>query len=500
MSKAYSGFKFLLYISVGVFFFSCSKIDTTELGGDLIPAVDNVHTFDTTLTIITTQGFMNDSTRLSRTDNHVIGSVTNDPIFGTTTADLYLQLKPTFFPYRFGSSGDTIRGFGAGLDSVVLCLSFKGMYGDTLAPQHFSVYELNPATSNFVDSSYKLNFTPSVTPTNLIGQVTVEPLALKGYTYLANRRDSVNNQVRIKLSNSFAQNLYDSDSSAVGVNNAFYSDSTFKLYHKGFLIKAESSMGGNGLFYISLTDATTRLEVHYRKQNKGKVDTTYSSFPFIYSAGTNVTVSAHANNLKRDRSAAEITTSPAANVIYLQTTPGTYGKLSIPGLTGFPNSIIHRAEISVEQVLSSNPAQDQLLSPPSFLYLDLIDPSNAVGYKTIYYDLNPYDSYDPDNSSVTYFLPGSGIDYNYFGGRIKKKLDGSGNTISYYTFNISRYVQNMITKGTTNYDLRLSSPYALDYYSKVFAFNNSLAFGRVRVGGGNHPTQKMKLRIIYTKL
>lgn len=33
-------------------FFSCTKInEATELGDDLIPAVDNVNTFDTTLTV-----------------------------------------------------------------------------------------------------------------------------------------------------------------------------------------------------------------------------------------------------------------------------------------------------------------------------------------------------------------------------------------------------------------------------------------------------------------
>lgn len=489
-----------LFLIVLIINWSCSKIDTTDLGTDLIPAVDNVTTFDTTLLINATQGIANDSTRLAVNDNHLLGSINNDPLFGTSKADLYVQFKPTYFPYYFGSAGDTTSGFSSGLDSIVLCLSYRGMYGDTTIPQHFSVYSIDPNTSNFVDSSYKLNFKPNVTPTNLIGQVTVNPQSLREYTYLGVGKDSVNNQIRIKLSNSFAQALYNSDSSKAGISNAFYSDSAFKLFQKGFAIIADNGMGGNGLFYVNLSDVSTRLEIHFRKQNRGVIDTTYTSFPFVYIPSSTITRGAHATNLQRDRSASEFQNAPAANTLYIQTTPGTYATLSIPGLTGFPNSIIHRAEVIVEQVPSSNPLLDDILSPPGYLYLDIIDPSTGTGYKTIYYDLNPFDSYNPDNSTTNSFLPANGVDFTYYGGVIKFKKDYLGNTISHYNFNVSRYVQNLITKGSTNYQLRLSAPFQYDYYSKLFSFNNSLAFGRIRVGDGNNPNYKMRMRIIYSKI
>ncbi len=87
------------FIAIILFFnWGCTKIDTTTLGGDLIPAVDNVHTFADTLLITTTQGFFDDTSRVVYNELHPLGAITNDPLFGTTNADLYVQLKPGFFP------------------------------------------------------------------------------------------------------------------------------------------------------------------------------------------------------------------------------------------------------------------------------------------------------------------------------------------------------------------------------------------------------------------
>jgi len=47
-----TAFLFLAFINWG-----CSKLDTTDIGSDLLPAVDNVNTFDTVLTINTTQWY-----------------------------------------------------------------------------------------------------------------------------------------------------------------------------------------------------------------------------------------------------------------------------------------------------------------------------------------------------------------------------------------------------------------------------------------------------------
>jgi hypothetical protein len=88
----------ILSLSI-IFIWGCTKLDTTNLGGDLIPEVDNVNTFADTLDIITGSGIFDDSTKLSLTEEYALGKITNDPLIGGTEANLYLQLKPSYYPY-----------------------------------------------------------------------------------------------------------------------------------------------------------------------------------------------------------------------------------------------------------------------------------------------------------------------------------------------------------------------------------------------------------------
>lgn len=469
----------------------CTKIDTTTLGSDLIPVVDNVSTFADTLDITTSQGIFNDTSRVVYTDRHVLGSITNDPLFGKTTSDLYLQLKPPFFPYYFGNSGDTITHF----DSAVLCLSFHSFYGDTLMPQTFTVYEINNATTNFKDSSYRLDFLPDAGLGAQLGSVSIRPIEVRKFTYFkGSRKDSINNQIRIPLNSAFLQNTLlaelDTSFESTGI---YRSDSLFKNKIKGFAVMASGGMA-NGLFYIDLTSAATRLEVHYKKTNRGVADTSFSAFTF--SQGSTSSRSAQATHLARDRAGFPVS-APGNDMIYLQTTPGTYATLNVPGLSAYDNRIIHRAEIYMEQVPTGNPV-DQALLPPAYLYLDLVDtPSSANKFKPVYYDLSPNSFYNPDDS--IYFFPNGGIDFSYFGAYVRRKY-GSATPTYYYTFNVSRHVQHIVTNGLYNYPFRLYAPSRIRYSSYVMNYNNQLADGRVQLGSGTNSMYRMYMRVVYSKL
>jgi hypothetical protein len=176
--------KRILSIAIVAFLFSlifagCSKLDTTDIGSDLLPAVDNVTTFDTLLTINSTQGVFNtDSTKISNADDLVLGKINNDPLFGTTKADVYAQFKPTFYPYYYGNAGDTIVGY----DSVVLCLSYKGVWGDSTFPLQLQVKEVALNAAGLWDSvnqSKDINYAPATG--NLIGSTTVDIASLGNY-------------------------------------------------------------------------------------------------------------------------------------------------------------------------------------------------------------------------------------------------------------------------------------------------------------------------------
>jgi len=74
-------------------------------------------------------------------------------------------------------------------------------------------------------------------------------------------------------------------------------------------------------------------------------------------------------------------------------------------------------------------------------------------------------------------------------------------------------VQNVLTKQEPLHDLRLYTTQTAygriknvvlnntgPYVFATVNLNSKFAFGRVRVGGGNHPTQKMRLRLVYSKI
>ena len=102
-------------------------------------------------------------------------------------------------------------------------------------------------------------------------------------------------------------------------------------------------------------------------------------------------------------------------------------------------------------------------------------------------------------------------DFTYFGGLKKIADDGNGHQISQYVFNISRYVQSIVTKGSNNSTLRLKAPYTIinqtpytDRCNQMISpFNfplNVISEGGVKLNGTNNTTQRIRLHIIYSAL
>src|SRR6476660_2351237 len=93
----------LFSIAIAILFFisACTKIDSTTIGSGLIPPIDGVTTLDTTLDVYTNNFIdpLGDSAKVYKSDEHVIGVIKNDPLFGTTTATAFFELKPTAYPF-----------------------------------------------------------------------------------------------------------------------------------------------------------------------------------------------------------------------------------------------------------------------------------------------------------------------------------------------------------------------------------------------------------------
>jgi len=490
----------IAFILLSFFTWNCTKLDTTVIGSDLLPPVDNIHTFDTVLNINTSQGIFIDTTSIYRTDDHALGKISTDPLFGTTVANVYMQLKPTFYPFYFGNEGDTLYTHGAGLDSVVLCINYKAFWGDSTVPINLEVREVTD--QKFRDSVYiakKLDYQPNTG--TVLGSTIVDVRRLGDTVKYTNKRDYSLNQIRIKLSNlnagSWADLLYKNDTLP---GHAFRTDSLYREFYHGLAVIATT---GNGLIYTNLADTSTKIEVHFRRKNKGKMDTLYNSFKLnpTFAGSSTIAPSNTANNIIRNRAGARVS-SPTADELFIQTTPGTYVNLNIPGLSTLSNRIIHRAEIIIEQI-PTDPILDEILSAPHFLYIDLKDTSTTAKWKPVYFDLSPNITYDPDFKSGFPYFPTSGVDYSYFGGFRKDKKDVFGNPIHYYNFNISRYVQHIVTDHYPNYELRLYAPYSFSYpqyAGEIIPYSNNVAQGRVRVGSGTNANYKLRLRIVYSKI
>lgn len=487
-------FSWPLLLLLSALIWSCNKFDTTNIGYDLIPEVDNVNTFADTLDIVTTQGvfdgLLKDTSRMSLTEEYVMGKV-NDPLMGGTEARLFLQLKPPFYPYYIGTQPrDTV----VQPDSVVLCLSYKAFWGDSSQPLQFQVYEVSEDAHGEWDSvlnTRTINYAPILNgPISPVK--TVDIRNMDQFTRVG-KLDSVNNQIRIRLNDAFRDSLFRRDTVR---NKAFLADSLFRFFNNGFAVICQS---GNALVYVNLLEAQTRLELHYKKKNGGPVDTVYSNFYFNSGLlGETIRRSSLANNIVRTRNPL-----PAGDQqLYLQTTPGTFATLQIPGLSQYSNRIIHRAEVQVSQI--PDPINDPVYSESPYLYMDLVDTGTSK-WKPIYYDLNPGTFYDPDYKTGLPFFPSNGeIDFIYFGGFLRKRVTPSG-VQAYYTLNITRHVQQIVTRGTRNYSFRLWPAHSFSYpqYSPgLIPFKNPMAYGRVRVGGGANPdpAYRMRLRVIYSNI
>lgn len=478
---------FLLVFSLLFIIISCSKInEATNLGGDVIPPIDGVTTFDTTLEVEVYNNIFtdqNDTLFSSQFEDHLLGNISNDPIFGKTNAKIFLELKP--LKYRWGFS-EVFKKDSLFLDSVVLVLGYKESFGDTSAQQRVRVYEMDQSNVFRTDSAYKIrqqNFTYS----NLLGSKDFTPRSLTDSFRVFKDTIKTTRQLRIRLNDNFGTRLLNQ----YDTTNAYFSDSAFKSNIKGFAIEADQSMGNALMSFTLYSNPNTSLAIYYRVQKNGKIDTTVSHFNFS-------DLSAHHNFIDRNINGTPYQAAQGGSTpddfVYMVNAPGSFAKLKIPGLRNLSNRVIHRAELIMEQVYDPS---DKLFVQPEAIYLDIFD-SSLLAYKAV-----PYD-FVPDNTGEGQIL---------FGMYGREGADLSGNITKSWKFNLSRLVQNIVNKKEPYNEFRLLAHRAINnqlrannqsntgaFNLAIIPINSVFAVGRVRLGGGNHPTYKMRLRVIYSKI
>jgi hypothetical protein len=478
---------------IGFIFSACTRIGTTEMGLGLLPSMDSFNTKDTILDVETETVDRPDSLRIYGSDDHVVGTLTNDPIFGTTTASMYFQLKPTYFPFYIRGTKDSVI-----VDSAVLILSYKGFYGDSTKPVTLNVRRISTTTPLTADSTVASNYPEFYniqTDASLANTFTLDFAHARDS--VINRFEAANNQIRIPLNKSVADLFIKGFDSTT----AYKTDTTLRQYFPGFALTANASSNNNVLVRINLLDTNTKLALYYKTNSTtstlaGARDTVVDYFKFtVYDNGD-------ANFIKRNRAGSEAARHfgiAKDSLVYVQTSPGTIVKIKVPGLKNFANKIIHRAELIAEQVPTTNPnAFEALWTPPSYLFLGAYDSASKMIRNV------PNDYQGTVNAAQ----------FARFGGKvIYKSIQGFDN-VATYNFDISRYMQGVISRKDSAFDLRIMAPVndsikyvppypynlsgGVDYLSSYSA--NAPAIGRVRLGGGSHSKFKMRLHVYYSNL
>ncbi|MFM2440095.1 MAG: hypothetical protein RLZ16_1094 [Bacteroidota bacterium] len=471
---------------------ACTRISTSELGLDFV-SMDSFNTKDTILVVETETVDRPDSLRIYGGDVHILGNLTDDALFGATSASMYFQLIPNSFPFYLQGSKDSII-----VDSAVLVMSYVGFYGDSTRPLKLNLRRISTSTPMLMTSAYAVNY-PEVyniqTDAALANTYTLDFTKIGDSVF--NRFEKASRQIRIPLLKSFADmfiKTYDS-------TNAYKSDSTLRDYFPGFALTADASSNNNVLLKTSLADTNTKLGLYYRTNSlatPGKKDTLVAYFKF------SSYYNAQANFIKRNRAGSEASRHMNGNandsLVYVQSSPGTMVKVKIPGLKNFANKLVHRAELIAEQVPTEAPtALEKHLLPPNYLFLAAYDSASPSLLRSV-----PNDFLGSTDATSFY----------RFGGQLLYKTIQGVENIATYNFNVSRYVQGVISRKDSMFDFRILAPVndsirfvpprpsntmsSIDYLSS--GLGNSPATGRVRLGGGSHSKYKMRLRIYYSDL
>lgn len=468
-----SPFSYRIVVAVlflNVFFIACKE--NTILPSSLIPPVDNINTFaKDTFTIITNNvyqdsiltGGKRNSTQVSNSPNlfHALGTITSDPSFGKTNANIHLEVLPPVTNFAFKTN---FAGTNRTIDSIVLAIPFKTAYGDTNMvsniPQNFKVFR---SIKSFHRDSAQFEFTKDSFENTLLAQTTLNYSQLKD-SHLVNGVKVVP-QIRFALSKAFRDSL--EAQVDLGANGAAADFSKFLSWWKGFYIQADS-LNGNALYYLNTYSA--RMNIYYRYTNtSGKQDTVVDVFSFDPNNCNRF------NNITRNYAGTVAqnfinSTAPLGDsILFLQNEPGMAALISMPYITQFENVVVNKAELFFYSI-----------SP----YANF---SDTIKYGTI----PRLQIFQTDTNQVDNVI----ADYAVFGSNI---VDGTYEKVSFGPFMVTRYkfavtysIQRIISEKNTNFRF------------KIMGLNNGFPGAyRVMLGGSSTtmPYVKPQLKIIYTKI
>lgn len=427
-------FRTFIILSLVALLWSCKK-EPDLLGLDLVPESDLLnHDFIDTITI---QAYTvrEDSVRTDELTTNLLGSIA-DPIFGTTTASIYTQFRLPSTHIDFGTNPV--------VDSLILTLPYKGIYGDSMAVQNIKVYELSDTLSK--DTSYYQFNTVNVN-NEVIGQATFIPNTWKF--------DSVNGvkiypHMRIALTQAFANKILSADSLTLSANDKF-----LRVF-KGLYLTSEkaTSPGTGSIMYLDLNNSQSLISMYYHNST----DTTKLQFVMnSYCARFN-----NYNHYDYQGADPMLLEQFAGNhtsgneKLFLQAMGGAKIRLEFPYLNNLANKniAIHEAAL----ILENGDQTNEFYPMPTSLSIRWLDSLGHYGFL-------------PDANEVAAYQGGTSID------------DKS------YRIRITRYIQQ-----------RILHPDIPHYGLMLIANGSSLISNRALINGNKAQSGRLRLLVYYTLL
>ncbi len=250
-------FIFSLFLGT-ILFFGCKPPEVTD-GAQFLPEEDFLNAFQTDTFQIKVKTTTEDNVNSDELSLAVVGYQA-DPILGETVCKAYTQFRLSALTPEFPDQME--------IDSVVMSLAFNASYYGTPMRQRFSVHPL--AESLIKDSSYNAQRIVAVQPTDLVkdGEEWVEidtknPAVVGGDTTVP--------QLRIPLDLQLGQYLTQPTDPSV-----LDSQTAFLEYFKGVCIESRGRY--DAVMRYDLIDPTTKITVYYRDLSGTTPDTLLYDF------------------------------------------------------------------------------------------------------------------------------------------------------------------------------------------------------------------------------
>jgi len=463
--------RYILTLLSAIFVISsgCQKSDLIGLD------VDNAIKTDTITTSVEVSTVKEDSIITNGSAQHAFGYI-NDPVLGTTEANLALSFNLPNTSFSFGTTPI--------IDSVVLALQYgKEFYGDSTLTSRFAIqaYELDTTIGN---ESYYLNKTWKH-KTDTLGTKSVRTFSWGDSVRVVQVVDgildtpkTVQPHLRIQLDKAKLSTLLLGAGSTDLATNA-----SFRRYLKGIYltINKANSTGTGGITFFDLLSSTnlSGLQVYYRNTTSaGAADTNMVLFP--------TTSSIAASNVKHVHNASVVLKENDSNVseVYVQALGGYRTKIKLNDLTINQLKALIPTTAGQKKTVSINRAE--LVIPEVGTSSSIFKPSPRLAlYRT---DIAGVRKPVPDNAIGTdsRYLPES-----IFGGFYNTSKRR-------YVFVVTSYIQDLL-----NGTLKEFNTYIAPIRKNLTGTANINASGitatRAILPGKNHPTEKIKLNIIYTR-